>query len=775
MLIGRRDPALPISTLRAKRLLSDIRSQDLRFSEAEINEYLIRMLGIPVDPTTTTALAKKTEGWVTGLVLAAFSMRSQGSLDPALLDPQVNAQSVMEYLFTEVFSRHSSEINRYLMISAILDRFCGPLCEAVSTPEGKSPAIKMGGWEFIKWLNKQNLFLVALDHEKHWFRFHHLFQRLLLNQLERQFSPTEIKLLHSRASAWFAENGLVEEALKHALAAGNAASAAGIVAKHGFNLVSEEQWLTLESWLKRLPTDIVYEDPELVILTAWQHLVFARNAEIMPCLDRAQALISDHPYPAEATRRFLGHLDAMVALQKYYSAEADQALVHARRATANIPKNHRYPRILVLLIRVVAYQMIGESEKAQSVVEKMIRDESLRGGISEGYLRVAPCFFYWMEADLTAMLLTATRTQKNGAVYQNPWTLGHSLHFAGIAYYHQNELHAAEEKLLPLVESPYLHHPLNYVHSAFALSLIYQTWGRADEANRVAESAVSYALDTSNTAALNIARAFLAEMALRQGRLAEASRWAEQFDAKPFTAMYRFYVPQFTMVRVLLAQKTADSRERAADLLKQLYDFTVSTHNIRFQIDVLALQALLHDSQKNEPAALKALAESLALAEPGGFIRLFLDLGQSMADLLKRLQKQNVAVDYIEKILAAFEQEGKQRVVPEPTDQPTASPLHPLTPSPRHPVSPSPSPPVTDSPPLPVPQSPSPQSLAEPLTNRELDVLELLAQRLSNQEIAGKLYISVTTVKAHLRNIYGKLNVSKRREAVETAKDFGII
>ncbi len=444
--------------------------------------------------------------------------------------------------------------------------------------------------------------------------------------------------------------------------------------------------------------------------------------------------------------------------------------------------------------------MIGESEKAQSVIEKMIKDESLRGGISEGYLRIAPCFFYWIEADLSAMLLTATRTQKMGAVHQNPWTLGHSLHFAGIAYYHQNKLHAAEEKLLPLVKSPYLHHPLNYVHSAFALSLIYQTWGRADEANRIAESAVSYALDTNNTAALSIARAFLAEMALRQGRLAEATRWAEQFDATPFTAMYRFYVPQFTLVRVLLAQKTADSRERAADRLKQLYDFTVSTHNIRFQIDVLVLQALLHDSHQNEPAALKALAESLALAEPGGFMRLYLDLGQSMADLLKRLQKQNVAVDYIEKILAAFEQEGKQTVVPEPADQPTASPhlsgvawkakrdlpgsssnsdvrifSRGIVPPYRTTTGPNSDFHTSPSPPLPVPQSPGPQSLAEPLTNRELDVLELLAQRLSNQEIAGKLYISVTTVKAHLRNIYGKLNVSKRREAVETAKDFGIL
>ena len=243
-------------------------------------------------------------------------------------------------------------------------------------------------------------------------------------------------------------------------------------------------------------------------------------------------------------------------------------------------------------------------------------------------------------------------------------------------------------------------------------------------------------------ALLQIARAFQAELALRQGRLAEASHWAEQCVAKPFTPMYRFYVPQLTQVKILLAQDTTDSREHAADLLKAFYDFVVTIHNTRFQIDVLALQALFHDSRGEGPASLQSLTHALQLAEAGGFIRPFVDLGPSLADLLKRLHKQRIAVDYIEKILAAFGQEGKQLAVPEAADHPIASAHQPL---------------------------------AEPLTNRELDVLELLTQRLSNKEIADKLFISVTTVKAHLRNIYGKLGASKRREAVEKAHILGIL
>jgi LuxR family maltose regulon positive regulatory protein len=215
--------------------------------------------------------------------------------------------------------------------------------------------------------------------------------------------------------------------------------------------------------------------------------------------------------------------------------------------------------------------------------------------------------------------------------------------------------------------------------------------------------------------------------------------------------MYRFYVPQFTLVRVLLAQDTKSSREQAADLLNQLYDFVNFSHSRRFQIDVLALQALFYDSQGEEPAALKSLTNALQLAEPGGFIRPFVDLGPLMADLLKRLHWKRIARDYIEKILAAFERESDQTVLPEANDQPTASARQPQRPSP-----------------------PS-QPLVEPLTNRELDVLDLLAQRLSNKEIADKLFISAETVKGHLQNIYQKLEVKKRREAVEKAKNLRIL
>jgi LuxR family maltose regulon positive regulatory protein len=384
--------------------------------------------------------------------------------------------------------------------------------------------------------------------------------------------------------------------------------------------------------------------------------------------------------------------------------------------------------------------LLGERKKALATIGEASRDSHLRGGISQGYLQANPCFVYWLEADLPALMQTARGSLKAAEKYQAHQAIAHGLYFLGIAHYHRNELHTAEEHLTSVVEKPYSQHALNFVHSAFALALVHQALGRTDAANEVAESAVSYGLDTHNPALVKLARGFQAELAIRQGRTAEVSLWTKQFDAEPFSPMYRFYVPQLTLARALLAEETIESREQAADLLKRLYDFVVSTHNRRFQIDVLALQALLHDTLGEVPAAMEKIAKALALAEPGGFIRPFVDLGTQMGGLLKELMRRNIPVGHVGKVLGALWEDTNERTQLG-DDQ----------------------------------NSKLPYLLSEPLTNRELDVLDLLARRLSDKEIAAELVISPATVKGHLKHIYGKLDVGKRREAVEKAKKIGIL
>ena len=295
VLIGRQDPALPISTLRAQSFVTEIRTQDLRFNELETATFLKRALETQVDLATATALQEKTEGWVTGLRLAALSMRHRGSLDPKLLEPQVDSQYVMEYLFTEVLSQQPPEISQYLLGTAILDRFCGPLCEAVCVPGAEPFTCETGGWEFIVWLKKENMFLISLDTENRWFRFHHLFQKLLVNQLNRHFSSEDINALHARASAWFAENGLIEEAIRHALDAGDEISAAQLVEKNRQAILDDDTWYVLERWLSMFPDTVIQQRPELLLARAWVTYFCYRYALIPPSVDLAESLLNNQP------------------------------------------------------------------------------------------------------------------------------------------------------------------------------------------------------------------------------------------------------------------------------------------------------------------------------------------------------------------------------------------------------------------------------------------------------------------------------------------------
>jgi LuxR family maltose regulon positive regulatory protein len=344
------------------------------------------------------------------------------------------------------------------------------------------------------------------------------------------------------------------------------------------------------------------------------------------------------------------------------------------------------------------------------------------------------CYLYWMNADLVAIRQTTERSLEIAMKLRLPESVAFAIYFLGTISYHQNKLKMAEERLTQLVNDYYFLNVVMATHGSVALAMVYMARGEFDQAEQYCKKALDYAIDTNNQEAIRIIQAFEAEYALRRGHIAKASQWAERFRSEPFTVPYLFYFPQLTLVRILMAQDTSDSRQQAADHLNQLNDFLVSIHNKQFQINVLALQAVHHDTLGEQSAALDKLTTALNLAEPSGFIRLFVDLGPQMFGLLMQLARQNVALDYIGQILAAF-RDDERAVIPEAAGH---------------------------------------KSLVEPLTNRELDVLELLAQRLSNKEIADKLFISAETVKGHLQNIYQKLEVKKRREAVEKAKNIGI-
>jgi LuxR family maltose regulon positive regulatory protein len=747
VLIARRDPALPLTMLRARSQMTEIRVQDLCFSMEETVTFYRRTLDLPIDKATASILKEKTEGWVTGLRLATLSLRHRSDMDRIVANLPEESQFVTDYLLNEILLRQPEHFREYLLATAVLNRFCAPLCDAMCAPGTGSWECKIGGEQFLKWLQESDLFVVPLDDQGRWFRYHHLFQQLLRDRLKHEFSPEDIADFYKRASAWFGENGLIEESLDYAFKSGDTDTAIRLVIQHRHDLMNRESWHQLRQMMKLLSSDALESVPELILLDAWMQWHQIQIAEMIKRLDQIEPRLSAIEPQTTETEELKGECNIMRGLQYYLGAPFNprKVLDQAQQAIQRVPRDRISQRGLAIILLGHAYQATGRLDKAYSEVFEAISEKKYHHTTYHGRLLMTLGFIHWMEADLTALKEVGQQMLKLKTRFDLPEVHGVARYFLGIRHYYRNELTPAEKDLAPIVMAADKVSIFNFSSSTIVLALTYQAQGRPDEARHVAGMLVSYAMETNNPPLLQMGHAFQAELDLRQGNIAKASRWASGFEPEPFRTTNRVFLPQPVLAKVLLAQNTPESLQQAAGLLSRLQDFYASIHNRRFLIDVLLLQALLHKARGEESEALAAIKRAISLAEPSGFIRPFMDLGSAMAGLLNQLAKQQKTTTYVGRLLAAFRKEGAGYPETSVDDQ-SAAPLPAVGPF-----------------------------INETLSRREIDIITHLAQRLSNREIAEKLFISPLTVKKHALNIYRKLNVNSRRYAVEKAKALGII
>ena len=685
---------------------------------------------LQVNDQTIADLKNHTEGWVAGLRLTALYFQHTGNLAGLAPDPQGYNRYVMSYLVAEVLAHIPGDIQEFLLKTSILDRFCGSLCEAVTgIADGERDSQAC-----LEWLERNNLFLLSVDEERRWFRYHHLFRRLLIDQLEQQRGRAEVSELHTKASTWFAQNGYTEEALQHALAANDVAAAVQIVARHRRELTNDEQWHRLDRWVHLFPRAVIDREPELLLSEAWFLINRQQLADIPPVLDRVEALLAQQPTDAATTDRLQGEVQTRRATQYYYAGDLARSMTAAQRALEKIPAEWWMLRAQARLFVSNGYLAAGDLRQAYAILYDS--GEPAHGRAFQMRLLMGACLIHWLAADLPGLTQAATQIlnesdQSGSHLETTTWARYH----LGVYHYERNDLAAAEHQLTAVVRQPYQSHVQCYLNSAAALALAYQAQGRPDQAREMAEKMVSFALEIQGTVGLFLAKAFQAELALRQGRLAEAVFWAEQNDVPLSIPRPFFYRPPLTLARILLAQDTPNSRRQAGQVLSELYDYYTGIHYTSVVIEVLALQALLYQAEDREQAALEALRQAIELAEPGGFIRAFVDLGEPLAQLLAALVRKRAVYPYAMRILAAFPQ--------------TVSPA--------------------------VARSQANAALLTPLTPRELDVLALLAKYYTDNEIAAALVVSAETVHSHVRHIGEKLGVRGRRAIVQTAKDQGLL
>jgi LuxR family maltose regulon positive regulatory protein len=718
VIASREDPALPLARLRARGQLTELRAADLRFTPDEAAAFLTGVMNLELAADELAALEARTEGWIAGLQLAAISLRGRPDVGSFIASFAGSDRFILDYLVEEVLQRQPGPIQAFLLRTSILDRLCGPLCDAVlldaSTP----------GQQTLDHLDRANLFIVPLDTERRWFRYHHLFADLLRQRRQQsEVSSEAVDDDHLRASEWYEANGLEIEAFQHAAAGHDSERAERLIEGGGMPLHFRGALVPILRWLESLPTTLLDARPSLWVTYAQVLLSSGQNTGIEPKLQAAERALQDARMD-DRTRDVVGRIASVRAFLVWGPHQTETIIAQSRRALEYLHPDNLPFRTAAALTLGHAYVLLGDRAGARQALTEVTAISAasgntiyeILGSIGLGFLQ---------EAD-------------------------NQLGLAVVTYRHAIELAAGL--------------PFPFVCEAhLGLARVHYQWNDLDGARQHGEQSLQLAQQIADTDRTVACEVLLARLALARGDaagaaviLAEADQAARQHD-------FVLQVPEVAAAQVLAFLRQGDVA--AAAHVALAHELPLSHARVHLakgdptgalgvleayrrrmaekawadeELKALVLLAVAFDAAGERPRAVEVLDEALALAEPGGFIRIFVDEGAPMARLLYQALSQGVHPDYVRHLLAAFPASGREQAAP---SRAVAAAI----------------------------------GLAEPLSSRELEVLDLIAAGLTNQQIAARLYVSLHTVKSHARNIYAKLGVSSRTQAAATGRALGLL
>ena len=745
----REDPHLPLARLRARGQLAELRAADLRFTPSEAAEFLNQVMGLNLSAEDIAALEARTEGWIAGLQLAALALQGtismQGHKDAASFIQSFTGSHhfVLDYLIEEVLQQQSESVQAFLLRTSILDRMCGPLCDALLETGGSRLEIadlnpgrdikfravespisnlqyQVSSQEMLDYLEHANLFIVPLDNERHWYRYHHLFAELLRQRLQQRGSIDEY---HIRASEWFESNGLTFEAFRHATAAGDVERAERLIESEGIGLHFRSVAMAVLDWLASLPEIVLDAHPLLRVRSATLALMAGQTTGVEEKLQAAEKALQNTGLD-DKVRDLIGQIACARATLAFTRYDPETMVIQARRALEYLPPDNltflftaNWALASALMYQgnrtasARAYQEgIAISKKSGHIFSKILATASL------GHLQELDNQLYLAAETYHSILpLYGEHPQPNAVVV-----------YLGLARicYEWNDLDAAEQYGQ---QSLQLARQFDRVIDRFIVSEVFLARlklarGDVDGAAAMLAEAEQSARQKSFTLRLPDIADAQVPVLIRQGQVAAAAQLARQYELP------------LSQARVLIAQ---DDPSAALAVLEPLRRQMEARGWADERLKTMVLQAVAQHLRGEKEKAAHMLGEALALAEPGGLIRLFVDEGAPMAELLSAAAAQGIRPDYANKLLAVFEVEPKD-------ERPTSS-------------------------------VPGPSSLVEPLSPRELEVLRLIAQGLSNQEIGERLFLALDTVKGHNRRIFDKLQVQRRTEAIARASELGLL
>ena len=638
-------------------------------------------------------------------------------------------------------------VTEFLTRTALVDRFCAPLGDALLV-DSPWPA---SGQTTIARLEAQNLFVVPLDDEGIWFRYHDLFRDFLLNRLKKAQGQTGLAELHHRAGDWLAQAGLIEDALRHLLAAGDETRAADLVETHLHPLLNEQiPAPVLTRWLDLFPEQAIQTHPGLGLAQLYLFVFRWDHARIAATIDQIEMLVqagSD-----ERRRLRLAVVDGMQGFLLYWQGETRRAipLLQASLAGLQDPVAYSFMYAQMQFFLGQAYAEEGQRETALALLQTALAEATAHHRPVMMIFLGARTIIHFNAGELAEAAVTAERivALADSPQSRRDWSdvglvqiwRGWAFYFLGAIHYEQNDLAAAARHWKQVAAMRYRVNPGTFHDSLTGLALIAQAQGEAVPAQAYAQTAREFAVELRSPPLLAMSEALEVRLALLGGNQAEALRHAQEINtaANQGNALW-LEPPRLTVLRALLAEAGPASLTTAVDLAETCLRQAESVHNSRQVIQVAALQALIWRALRRTDRAFAALELALTLAEPANFIRTFLDLGAPLAELLQQFDSRRGPSPYSQRLLAAFAGElppAERRDLTAQYEQ-----LYHTT----------------------------------PLTERELEVLTVLAKRLSNRDIAQSLVISPLTVRTHTYNLYQKLGVKSRKQAVAKARNLGVL
>jgi LuxR family maltose regulon positive regulatory protein len=730
---SREDPHFPLARLRARGQLTELRAADLRFTPAEATDFLNQGMGLNLSVEDIAALETRTEGWIAGLQLAALSMQGHQDATSFIESFTGSHHFVLDYLIEEVLGQQSESIQIFLLRTSILDRLCGPLCDSVLGSPSAS------GQETLEYLEHANLFIVPLDNERRWYRYHHLFADLLRQRLGK---PKEFAEFHLRASQWHAENGDLGAAFHHAIAAGDFVRAAGLAEAAWQGMNESFQMVAWLGWVKKLPEEVIRVRP---VLCAQLGQAFADAGEPAASelrLQDAERCLEGSDITNEAQ---LKPLPAMIALTRAYNAQAQgdpaAAVKYAELALQIIPEDDFVRRAEAIITLEVTHWASGNLESAIRGI----------GDWMESMTQLGNHVFVVASAFAVADLLVGLgRLREAGRTYQDALQLAAqhgpeaeritAHHHLGLSkiYRQRGEDALAAHHLKRAAELGLQTTLVDWLYRwHVAQAQLKEAAGDLETALALLDEAKRVYIQTEVPDLRPIA-ALKARIHLKQGQPEKVRAWvAERGLSLADEVSYLHEFEHLTLARLEIADPQVNA------LLARLLQAAEAQKRRGSALDILIVQTLAYAAQGNRPQALAALEHALALAEPEGYLRIFVDEGEATRLLLLDLRSENEKqaahplLGYVDKILVAFAQPAEVTSQSKVINQ--------------------------------VPE------IIEPLTDREREVLRLIAKGQSNGEISQRLYLALSTVKGHNLRIFAKLQVQNRTEAVTRARELGLL